>query len=212
MSVSLRWAALVVLVLALILVPFAIWGEQIEVWTHTFIESAGDNAGWVMLVLGGLLAFDILLPVPSSLVSAACGLLLGFVPGALTSFVGMLLSCVLGFGLGARLGRPFATKLVGAAELARLERLSQRFGDWTVIVTRPVPVLAEAAVLFAGMGRMSWPRFILLAGLANLGVSLVYAAVGAFSATLDSFLWAFAGAVILPGLGMLIFQQREPQA
>jgi uncharacterized membrane protein YdjX (TVP38/TMEM64 family) len=210
MSVSLRWIALVVVVLALILVPFAIWGEQVEAWTHHFIESAGDNAGWVMVVLGGLLALDILLPVPSSLVSTACGFLLGFMPGMLTSLAGMIISNALGFTMGAQLGRPFAHKLVGKAELQRLEQLSQQLGDWAIIVARPVPVLAEASVLFAGMGRMSMPRFMILSGLASLGISLVYAAVGAFSATEGSFLLAFAGAILVPGLAMLVFRKRDP--
>ena len=209
MSVSLRWTALVIIILTLILAPFVVWGEQIEIWTHDFIESAEHHAGWIVLVLGGLLAFDIILPVPSSLTSTACGLLLGFVPGLLTSFVGMFISCALGFVLGTRLGRPFATKLVGEKELQRLERLSEQFGDWAVMVARPVPMLAEASVLFAGMGRMPMGRFMLMSGLANLGISIVYAAVGAFAANLNSFLWAFAGAIVLPALAMGVFRDRE---
>ncbi len=212
MSVSLRWIVLVVIILALILVPFALWGEQIEGWTHAFIAAAQDRPGLVVVVLGGLLAFDIILPVPSSLASTTCGFLLGFIPGTLTSFVGMVISSVLGFTLGERLGRPFASKLVGADELQRLESLSRQFGDWAIIVARPVPVLAEASVLFAGMGRMSMLRFMLLSSLANLGISLVYAAVGAFSATEGSFLLAFAGAIIVPGLAMFLFRERDKEA
>jgi len=210
MSVSLRWIILVTLVLALILVPFALFGERIEQWTHDFIASAAERPGWVILVLGGLLATDILLPVPSSLASTACGFLLGFAPGALTSFVGMGISCIVGFFLGSKLGRPFATRMVGEDEIARLERLSARLGDWAIVMARPVPVLAEASVLFAGVGRIPMARFLTLAFLSNLGISLVYAAVGAFSATVDSFLLAFGGAILLPALAMLAL--RKPAA
>ena len=37
----------------------------------------------------------------------------------------------------------------------------------------------------------------------NLGVAIGYAAIGAFSMRLDSFLLAFAGSLALPGLAML---------
>ena len=65
-------------------------------------------------------------------------------------------------------------------------------------------ILAEAAVLFAGMGKMPFTRFILLSTLANLGVSAAYAAIGAFAAGVNSFLLAFAGAMLLPLLAYCI--------
>lgn len=210
MSTTLRWVALTVAILALILIPFMFFGEQVDAWTARFVASAQNQPGLVVVVLGGMLASDILLPIPSSLVSTACGFLLGLVPGLLTSFVGMSISCGLGYVLGEHFGRPFALRVVGEPELQRLEQLSRRLGDWAIIVARPVPVLAEASVMFAALGRVPLKRFLLLSGLANLGISLVYAIVGAFSATADSFLLAFGGAILLPGLAMLLLRERQP--
>jgi membrane protein DedA with SNARE-associated domain len=82
-----------------------------------------------------------------------------------------------------------------------------RYGHWALILFRPVPVLAEASVFFAGLSRMSRTRFLALVALSNLGISAVYAATGAFSASRDTFLYAFAGAVALPGLGLLLFRR-----
>jgi len=50
--------------------------------------------------------------------------------------------------------------------------------------------------------RMPWPRYLLLSGAANLGISLVYAAVGAYAMTAGSFLWAFLAALALPGAAL----------
>jgi membrane protein DedA with SNARE-associated domain len=123
--------------------------------------------------------------------------------------VGMTLSCALGFWLGAKFGRPMALRFVGEAELTRLEQVRDRVGDWALVVTRPVPMLAEAGVLFAGISHMPWPRFMLLTSLSNLGISAAYAAVGAFSSNVNSFLLAFFGSIALPALAMWL-ANRQP--
>ena len=50
---------------------------------------------------------------------------------------------------------------------------------------------------------MSFRRFFVTTLLADLGISAAYAAVGAFAAAAESFLLAFAGALILPLLALL---------
>ena len=198
-------------ILALILVPFFLFGARIEQWTESRLQSPVLSRWFVALVLGGLLASDILLPVPSSMVSTACGFLLGVTLGSLTSFLGMAVSCAIGYWLGARAGRAAAGGLVGAGQLARMESLGARWGSWIVVVCRPVPVLAEVSVVFAGMGRMPVGRFALLCGLSNLAISVVYALVGAFASHVDSFLFAFAASVLVPGLAMLAARRKKEQ-
>ena len=72
-----------------------------------------------------------------------------------------------------------------------------------IVVLRAVPVLAEASVVLAGLSEMPLRRFLFLTGLANLGIAATYAAVGAFAVEANSFLVAFAGSILLPGLAML---------
>ena len=204
---TLRWVALTVIILAIILIPFVMFGDQIETWTKEFLASATKYSVLVAVVLILLLASDILLPIPSSLVSTAAGFFLGVVGGTLASLLGMTISCLLGYWLARRLGRPVASRIVKEEELGRLEVLYRRIGDWVMVVCRPVPMLAEASVWFAGLGRMRVGRFVLLVTLANLGVSAVYATVGALSATVSSFLMAFAAAILIPLIGMLVLKR-----
>lgn len=206
-STTLRWTLIIIAVLTLILLPFALFGDQIDAWTETFLQTA--QRSWVSaLVLGGLLAADILIPTPSSLVSTAAGFLLGFLPGTLTSATGMLISCIVGYVLGQRMGRPFVLRTVGEDELRRLDNLYTRLGDWVIVICRPVPVLGEASVLFAGAGALNLPRFLFLTLLSNLAISLVYAAVGAFAADVNSFLLAFFASISVPGVVMWLVRQR----
>jgi len=200
---GLRWTLIGLAAAALVIVPFLVFGEQLEGWTRQLVEGPRQNPGVVALLLGGLLGSDILLPVPSSIVSTACGLFLGFVRGSLVSWGGMVVSCLAGYVLAATLGRPFVSRMVGEHAMHHFEQLRERYGDWVIILARPIPVLAEISVLFAGLGRMPFWRFVWLSTLSNLGISMVYAGIGAFSANLNAFLPAVAGSVLVPGAGML---------
>jgi len=190
------------LLLAVILIPFFVWEDAILAWTTAFTARPG-NAAVTGLAMAALLASDIVLPIPSSLLSTAAGMLLGFLPGAFVSWLGMTVGSLVGYALGASSSPRWLT----AADLDRLERARAKYGDWIVIVFRPIPVLAEASCVFAGAAAMPWRRFALLAALANLGISLAYAATGAFAAGRQSFLLAFTGAVCIPAIAMLLLRR-----
>ncbi len=199
-----RWILFWLVVAALIIVPFLIFGDRIEASTQEFLDRGPKNRMMFALLLGGSLALDVLLPVPSSLASTACGHYLGFFPGLVVSWVGMLLGCLSGYGIGRSLGRAAADRFVGTHELDRLEIGGERWGDWMVAAFRPVPVLAEASVVYAGMSRIPLPRFLVVSGLANFGISLVYVGIGVYAANLNSFLVAFLASMLFPGIAIVV--------
>jgi uncharacterized membrane protein YdjX (TVP38/TMEM64 family) len=208
MPPAVRWVLLTVLALAVILVPFLLYEQEIAAWAEEFL-AGGQSKELIAAAIAGLLASDVLLPVPSSLVATAAGYLLGLVPGAAVTWAGMTVGALVGYALGSSPARRLTRRFVGEAELARASRAHERWGDWAIIVCRSVPVLAEASVVFAGVAAMPLPRFLFLTGLANLAIALAYAAVGALALEANSFLLAFAGAIVLPGLAMLLFRRRS---
>jgi uncharacterized membrane protein YdjX (TVP38/TMEM64 family) len=197
-----RWAVIWVVLIGLVLVPFFLFEAQFNAFAAQMTRS--DTATWLASSsIFGLLALDVFLPVPSSIVSTAAGVLLGFWRGAAIVWAGMMVACVMGYALGAR-ASGLARRFVGDAGLARADRLLQRYGDWTIVICRPVPVLAEASVIFAGLVGAPFAHFLALTALSNLGIAVGYAAFGAFSMSVDSFLVAFLGALIIPGIVMWI--------
>jgi uncharacterized membrane protein YdjX (TVP38/TMEM64 family) len=205
--VAAGWAGFCGLLLAAILVPFFLFGEGLEASARGFLETHPPD--WrVALVLGGLLAGDIVLPVPSSLVTTAAGALLGFWRGTATCWAGMMVACGLGYQLGARAGGAALRRMVGEAEVIRLTLLAERQGPWFLLAFRAVPVLAEASIVCAGASRMSRGGFFAATALANLGVSATYAAVGASAARAGSFLLLFSGMVLLPSLALWLVRPR----
>ncbi|WP_437776984.1 TVP38/TMEM64 family protein [Sorangium sp. So ce1097] len=202
------WAGFSGLLLLGILVPFFLFADRLEAAARALLASPPPAAA-TALVLGGLLAGDVVLPVPSSFVSTAAGGLLGFWRGTAVSWAGMMAGSALGYWLGARAGAPALRRMVGEAELARLARAAERHGPWFLLLFRGVPVLSEASVVFAGAGRMPRRAFVTVTALANLGISATYAAVGASAAQLTSILLLFAGIVLLPGLALLLARLPE---
>lgn len=199
-----RWTLLVGIVLAVILIPFIIFGEALDARAEAWVSAARSRPFLVAIAVVTLLAVDVVAPVPSSVVSTLSGVFLGAIAGTAASMAGMTLGCVIGYFLGGLIGRPASRSLLGPDEMTRLEAGWSRFGDGFVVVARAVPVLAEATTLFAGMGRMRFGRFLLLTTLANAGISVVYATTGALAAEMRAFWLALAAAIVLPGLVMLI--------
>jgi uncharacterized membrane protein YdjX (TVP38/TMEM64 family) len=197
-----RWAVVWVVLIGLVLIPFFLFEQQFNAFSEQMTQTG--TAAWLAgLSVFGLLALDVILPVPSSIVSTAAGVLFGFWLGAAIIWAGMMVACLFGYALGARASGA-ARRFVGEDGLRRAERLMARYGDYTIVLCRPVPVLAEASVIFAGLVGAPFGRFVLLSFLSNLGIALGYAAFGAFSMRIDSFLAAFLGALILPGIAILI--------
>jgi uncharacterized membrane protein YdjX (TVP38/TMEM64 family) len=197
-----RWLLVSLLIAALILIPFALFDDEFNALAERLAR--GEGSSWyVAAALGGLLASDVLLPIPSSVVSAAAGVLLGFVRGGLVVWIGMNVSCAIGYWIGAR-SSATARRFVGGDGLARAASLAVRYGDLALVLCRPVPVLAEATVIVGGLVKAPVGRFFAVCAAANAGVALSYAAIGAFSMQVESFLLAFLGALIVPALGALV--------
>jgi uncharacterized membrane protein YdjX (TVP38/TMEM64 family) len=197
-----RWFIILLTLVLFIVVPFVLLEDELARLGDRIAQGGGST--WsVGLAIAALLGGDVILPVPSSVVSAAAGVLLGFWKGALAVWIGMNVSCLVGYLLGAR-SSGLAGRFVGAESLARASALAERFGNLAIVVCRPIPVLAEATVILAGVVKAPPVRVFALSAAANLGVAAGYAAIGAYAMRMDSFLLAFAGSLAVPGIALLV--------
>lgn len=197
-----RWGILWAIVIGVVLLPFFLFETQFNAFAGKLTGGSVPRALAAAAIVA-LLASDVLLPVPSSIVSTGAGVLLGFAMGTAVVWGGMMLGCVLAYALGARASGA-AQRLVGVESLARAQGLAAHHGAWAIVICRPVPVLAEASAVVAGLVHAPLKQFLALTATANLGIAAGYAAVGAFAMTVNSFLLAFAGALAIPGVALLI--------
>lgn len=200
---------LLFLVLALlVLIPFLIWGEDIETTMsiENTVETLQGLGGWAWAVGIGLLWIDLFLPILGTVVMSALGLIYGPVIGALIALVGSLAAGLTAYGLARILGRKAALWLVGEKGLAEGERLFQgNPGGWLIALSRWMPILPEVMACMAGLSRMSFPRFLaaLIAG--SLPLCVVFAWIG--SRGEDSPVWTLILSAGLPPILWLLFDQ-----
>ncbi len=202
-----RWTVVTVLVLCFILVPFALFEDRITAYAN--VQLSRPPTVLLGVLVAGLLASDVILPVPSSLVGTASGALFGWVGGAAIAWAGMTIGCIAGWWLGRSAGRAGLRRFVGEREVVRAQALTDRFGAAALVVSRPVPVLAEASVLFAGACGLPFGSMLLLTALSNAGISLAYGVLGAVAGGSGSFLAVFAAAVVVPALALGLMRLRR---
>lgn len=161
---TLRLVLVIVVALLIPILPFVVIGELPgEAW----VEAQGDDALRFGAAGAAILAADILVPVPSSIVGTLLGARLGFLPGFLWAFLGLLAGNLAGFGLGRFVHRRGDRDVPDAPARA------------VVILSRPVPVLAEAMTFAAGATGMGVLPFLLAIGLGNAAYAAALAGSGA---------------------------------
>ncbi len=145
-----------------------------------------------------LLTLDVFLPVPSSLIMIANGALFGIALGSLLSLVGNLNAALIGFFIGRR-GGALLDQFISRSQRAQANRLLEKWGLLAIIVTRPIPLLAEATVIMAGTSAISWQRMALASLAGALPASLLYALTGATAASFNNSLLTFGLVLLIAG-------------
>ena len=102
-----RTLPLMCIVLLIPILPFVLFGAQIESWAEDFREHPPSDFVTCSIVIG-LLGTDILLPIPSSVISTMAGWQLGWWKGTLAVWMGMNLGAVLGFMIARKWGQSVA--------------------------------------------------------------------------------------------------------
>ncbi len=201
MPFAMRSTLRVFLVLAAVavavpLVPFLLVGARLDHAVAGWLDPPPPPATLAALEVG-VLAADILLPVPSSLVATLGGSALGVAAGTACAWLGMTLGAAAGWAAGrAAGGRALAR--IDAADLAALERQERRLGPAFVVLTRPLPLVAEAAALLCGATGMPARLFLAWAAAGNLAVAFAWSLAGSLGSRADAVQWVLAGALVVP--------------
>lgn len=168
---------LIALVLVVPVLVIAAWGEPFAQQLRRWRQAPLPRGQMAVLVVT-ILAADVVLPVPSGPLSTLAGSQLGAVWGAIASTLGMTLGAVIAFALARQWGRPLAVRLASDSQLAEAELACQQHGAWALVITRPLPILAEACALLMGGLQMRWRQFLPPVIASNFALGALYSVLG----------------------------------
>ncbi len=185
------------LLAALVIGPFLIWGDSIEALITVDEGGAGfRGSGLHGAFVGiGLLVADLFLPIPTTSVIAGLGILYGPFLGTVYALAGSMLAALIGYFLGRVAGRPLAERWLGD-QLATGERAFARHGGWIVAASRWMPVLPEVISVSAGISRMPLAAFLAAAFCGALPHCALFAVIGHLGA--EAPIWTIVISAVVP--------------
>lgn len=197
---------LAILAIAVPLVPFLLVGARLDHAVGARLDPPPPPATLAALEVG-VLAADVLLPVPSSVVATLGGAGLGVVGGTASAWLGLTVGSLAGWWLGKTFG---GGRLAGLDTATRggLEERLPRYGPLVVVLSRPLPILAEAVALLAGAGGMSWTRFAAAATGANLAIAFAWSLAGAVGQGAGALGWMLLVALAVPAAAAALVCRR----
>jgi len=204
----LRWLAIAAVLMLVIGVPL-IFRDQFMAASDAILAAADERPLAAAAFIIAALTLDLFLPVPNGVTNTLAGAAFGFSVGTLVIWLGLMGASLAGYAFGRWAARPLAQRLLGADDVARAHALAERAGPIALILSRPVPVLAEAMAIAAGVAGMSFARFALVMALANMGVAMLFAAIGAAAVEQVSAELLMLGAIGLPLIFWLSWQGIE---
>jgi uncharacterized membrane protein YdjX (TVP38/TMEM64 family) len=200
MRLALWFLALAVVILG----TWMLWGGGWEshfsfAGSVRWLESSGRWA-WAAGIL--LLASDLVLPVPGTVVISALGYIYGTFSGGVVASVGLMAAGLLGYGAGRLFGEKFARRWLGDRDFETGRKLFENGGGWLVALSRALPILPEVISCTAGLVRMPFRRFAIALACGSVPMGFLFAAIGTTGR--DAPGWAFALSLIIPALLWLV--------
>jgi hypothetical protein len=191
---TLKFALLVIAIIALVSAPFVIWGDA---YVMPLLQAHVDRTILLVAIAIVLLAADSVAPVPATLVimflAANGGRLAGVIGGTVGMSAGVLTAAWFGRTAVGRL----APKFFPESEIARMRAGLQRNLALTLACWRSVPVLAETSVILAAAAGIPIARIFRVTLLPNFIISVIYSV-----AADDSFTTAALAFLLILGLSL----------
>ncbi len=206
----------VILAVLITFIIILIYREPISAWLRWFsdidavIETIRGYGLWgpailfLLFILQAFLAF-----IPGQALMIGSGIIYGFAGGFLLTWTSLVIGGQIAFWLSRKFGRPFAEKWIAADVLDRWDKSAAGQGMAFYVIALVMPFVPNDAMCYiAGLGSMSFKRF-LLANMLGRGIaSLLTATVGANLVEVPAILWVFIVGFVVLGVAGWIFARR----
>lgn len=207
---------LLILIVGVLLIALWIYREPIGAWLGWFsdlnavIDSIRGYGLWgpailfLLFILQAFLAF-----IPGQALMISSGIIYGFAGGFFLTWTSLVIGGQIAFWLSRKFGRPFAEKWIAPETLNRWDKSAAGQGVAFYVIALVMPFVPNDAMCYvAGLGSMSFKRF-LLANMLGRGIaSLLTATVGANLIEVPAILWVFIVGFVVLGIAGWVFARR----
>ncbi len=147
--------------------------------------------------------------IPGQALMIGSGILYGFVDGFLLTWISLVFGGQIAFWLSRKFGRPFAKKWISPNTLERWDKSAAGQGMAFYTISLVMPFVPNDAMCYvAGLGSISFKRF-LLANMLGRGIaSSLTVTVGANLVEIPALIWAFTVGFALLGIAGWVFVRR----
>ncbi len=181
-------------------------GLSLEPWARSWMAGAGAPGAAIVV---GLLAADVFIPVPSSIIMVLSGAAFGVAWGSLLAFAGSIGGEWLGFELARKYGTSLSSRFIGDAdEQRRLNDALVTHGAAAIAVTRALPVVMETMSIVAGLSAMRRSTFLIASAIGTAPIVIVYAYAGARSRETGSLVPAIVILIGVAAAAWVVYRSR----
>ena len=196
-----RVLMLVACLIAISAIPVLIFGDRID--TGAVLDFFKSDSRWVPLLGVAAISVDLVIPFPAHAIMTGFGMTQGWFIGGLLGSAGTFVAGIIAYWLCRLLGQRAVSFIAGDGNVARLASFFNRYGLWSIAVSRWIPVVPEVVSSLAGATRMPHSRFLTGNLIGSLSVGFAYAALGSMNIVPAYILFAISVAV--PALMFAIF-------
>lgn len=155
-----------------------------------------------------LLASDVVIPVPSTILMTVAGSIFGLFWGIIVTAVGSMSASITGYWIGKMGGRPLAQKVISQKELDSMERWSTAYGKWPVVLAKTLPMMAETVAVSAGIAQMPFISFSLFTLLGTAITCSLYVMAGENASSVEEVLMIVTAGFVIAVLAATIIRHQ----
>jgi 3-dehydroquinate synthase len=203
-----KWQTIPLVVLVVILASYvALEISGVVSFTDTVERLQESSRPTVAVTIFGLLVIDSVLPVPSVLLIALAGTVLGPVAGSLLTIAGSMSCSAVSYAIGRFASPWLRRRIVGDEELQEMQQWAERFGRWMLVLSRALPLMTETVGITAGIAQISFRRFLGYTLIGTAPVCLIYVVAGSYAETAKDIIAVAALGSLIPDL--LVYAARR---
>jgi membrane protein DedA with SNARE-associated domain len=172
--------------------PENIWNP--DEWTD-FLLDLTEEVGPLGVIIAMILQ-AVITPIPAVAVIFLAAKsftekwgLAGFILAVVSVTIGSVLGALICYYIGLKGARPAVRKLIPEDDIDRGEEWFNRWGAWTLIITRSIPIFpADPLSYVAGIVRMRFPLFLISIIISSFTSALIFGLMGlGYFAVYDEF-------------------------